>query len=685
MKLFYCLFAYLFFFGSCSTKIEDCFNPGLDSAFCSLQSFSVSYMGSDGTVGNTQLVVNAANGLLSSMSGTITTGTFTTTLNGSVTIAADGGFTYNPPVGVTGNDTFTYDVTDTAGTIQSVNVTLQISDMVWYVQNNAAAAGDGRSHLPFQTLASAASASSAGHTIYIREGDGTVNNQNSGIVLKNNQKLLGQGVALVRLNKILVSATNRPTIGNTTGSGITLASGNEIRGLRVQETTNHAIYSASAVTGLLIDQIEITGTGTATEAGIRLDNFTGTFEVYQSVFDTTKNNIGNAIDLTTLNNNTLTAIIAQNVFNGSSASGNMSDAVKVTVGTGSGTGTQNVRVIENTITTLQGGTSQVGVHMIANNDSSPDILIDGNSITSTSDQGILFQGNNSSTPRIDVINNSVTNSTGIGVNVRINNGSTGNSEIFNNTVSNTSTQSMHVRASGTGNMTSDINNNTISSTTNTALIVINSGSGTNTNYNVRNNTITGSASHGFEVAFTSTAGGGSTCSRLTGNNVSGLTPTVSHYRTNQEGGSSQSLEDTVGGSASVNAYVQAANTGFTAFNHVNAAPTLVASGTCTQLANLRPRISDIGNQSVASSSSLTGIAFTVTDVQDTDANLTVSVDTSDQTLVPNANITINHLGGNSRSLDITPASGLTGAALIIVSVTDSGGLVSMEVFKLTVT
>ena len=66
---------------------------------------------------------------------------------------------------------------------------------IWYVKNDAVA-GDGRSSTPFNTLAAAVAASAANDWIYVFTGDGTTIGQNAGALLKNGQRLIGQGVAL---------------------------------------------------------------------------------------------------------------------------------------------------------------------------------------------------------------------------------------------------------------------------------------------------------------------------------------------------------------------------------------------------------------------------------------------------------------------------------------------------------
>ena len=86
-------------------------------------------------IGNTRMTVSAANGVLVNdfdPDGTtptavpITNGN--TTQGGKVTLLADGSFTYDPPVGYTGPDTFTYQATDGSKTDNgTVTITLTVS------------------------------------------------------------------------------------------------------------------------------------------------------------------------------------------------------------------------------------------------------------------------------------------------------------------------------------------------------------------------------------------------------------------------------------------------------------------------------------------------------------------------------------------------------------------------------
>ncbi len=177
-----------------------------------------------------------------------------------VTIATDGKFTYLPPAGVT-SDSFTYRVVDKAGLFTTGTVSITLLGRVWYVKNNQTPGGLGRSTDPFDTLSEARTASSAGDTIYVFYGSGNTTGQDAGIMLKNNQRLIGAGVALtvpVQVNggpnpTPLLAAGLMPLIKNAAGSGVSIVSGSaEVSGLNI------------AATGSAIDATYSTGGGTLT-------------------------------------------------------------------------------------------------------------------------------------------------------------------------------------------------------------------------------------------------------------------------------------------------------------------------------------------------------------------------------------------------------------------------------------
>jgi Bacterial Ig domain len=227
-------------------------------------------------------------------------GTIATASGGTVTLNADGSFTYLSAPGFTGTDSFEYTVTDGIDTAPGT-VTVEAPTRVWYVSNAADAPGDGRDASPFATLKQAESASAEGETIFVLAGDGTTIGYDEGIVLKAGQALTGQGVAAdvtASLNGqtvVLLAAGSSPTVARTSpGTTIALASNNTVQGLNVTSVdgagiagsgigafTAGAIGFVSANGGAAVDLEN--GTASATfgslssngGAGVRLVNVGG--------------------------------------------------------------------------------------------------------------------------------------------------------------------------------------------------------------------------------------------------------------------------------------------------------------------------------------------------------------------------------------------------------------------------
>ncbi len=111
---------------------------------------------------------------------------------------------------------------------------------VYHVDNTADVAyGNGTVETPFATLLDAENASAADDIIFVQEGDGTTHGMDRGIVLKDGQLLLGDGVRhLIPIQNgqyhILCNDLdgNRPRITNVGGNDVvTLANRNTVRGL----------------------------------------------------------------------------------------------------------------------------------------------------------------------------------------------------------------------------------------------------------------------------------------------------------------------------------------------------------------------------------------------------------------------------------------------------------------------
>jgi len=208
---------------------------------------------------------------------------------GTVTVANNGGFTFLPPVGYQGPDTFTYTISDGFGGSNTATVTLTIGNMVWYV-NNAGANGDGRQTSPFNSLTPVNGASANGDYIYVFQGSG---NYTAGIALKNSQQLIGAGDALVVGDTTIYAAGTRPTILAGSGSSVGLASDNIVHGLNIGSANGRAFTGAS-VGNLVISNAIASAVG---DRAISLS--TGTVNVTLDSVSST-NSADNGINLTGL-------------------------------------------------------------------------------------------------------------------------------------------------------------------------------------------------------------------------------------------------------------------------------------------------------------------------------------------------------------------------------------------------
>ncbi|MCA9923000.1 MAG: cadherin-like domain-containing protein, partial [Anaerolineales bacterium] len=316
---------------------------------------------------------------------------------GAVAMQIDGTFTYLPPLGYEGTDSFTYTVTDGVLT-QTATVNLTVTDVVWYIDNTAAGGGDGRSQTPFNSLANFRTAQASagandpetGDYIFIHEGTGDSTNLTGGITLLNDQQLIGQGVDLIVGGHTLVPAAANPIITNAAGNGINLAGNNTIRGLTIDST------SLSGITGSNVGNL--------------------------TVSDTAVTNAGRLA--VALANGTLNAAFTALSSNGSSSRGinldNVSGSFTVSGNTTiTGTGTEALRVVNSGSLTADFGNTTItnagtdGVNLTGNVGSS--FTFDTLSITTTGGSGLV--ADNSGTVNINDTGTTITAVAGAAVDI----------------------------------------------------------------------------------------------------------------------------------------------------------------------------------------------------------------------------------------------------------------------------
>jgi hypothetical protein len=219
---------------------------------------------------------------------TITAFDATSVNGGTVTMTASGvgigQFTYNPPAGFRGSDTFTYTISNAHGS-STATVQLTISGMIWFINNAAASNGDGRLSSPFNALASFEAINDGGtkhgqngDTIFLYTGSSSYT---GGVTLRAGQFLIGQGASasIASISGLTppFASPSLPTTGGTNatltnagGAGVMLASGNTLNGLTVSGTIG------AGITGTGVNTLTVDATVSVTNAGGDALSLTGT-------------------------------------------------------------------------------------------------------------------------------------------------------------------------------------------------------------------------------------------------------------------------------------------------------------------------------------------------------------------------------------------------------------------------
>jgi uncharacterized repeat protein (TIGR01451 family) len=249
--------------------------------------------------GNLSIAVPAGSGVLANdylglnPVATITASDTTSANSGTVAVAADGSFTYEPAAGFRGADTFTYTLSNSTGSSVGT-VTINVSNMVWFINNASTCASNcnGRFSHPFTTLAAfqaindgATNHAKSGDAIFIYQGSG---NYTGPLTLLSNQRLTGQGDSLnsttlgftpaPATNVTLPSATAKPTLTGT----LTLASGVTALAIDLNTGASTGLAGSGGLTGVTVGDAPPTTTNgftvtTTTGTAVSLNNVGGTF------------------------------------------------------------------------------------------------------------------------------------------------------------------------------------------------------------------------------------------------------------------------------------------------------------------------------------------------------------------------------------------------------------------------
>ncbi len=378
-------------------------------------------------VGNVRIQPNAAQGLLTNdfnpdngnATGITASGPVTSTQGGNVTVNADGSFSYNPAAGFAGTDTFTYTLTVTAtGKTDTATVTLNVgngtatpgTNVIWFIDDNAAPGGDGRLTTPFNCFVgagcfSAVAADDPGDAIFLYDGAYI-----GGYSLLANQKLVGQGAGatLASLAGVTVQAysdalpaTNgnpdnvtMTTVAAATNALTVSAGGILLRGFTIGSTTGAKILGSSFGTltagNTTTPDLKLNGAGQA------LNLTTGTFaatSAFTSVATTSSGTQGI----------TFAGVAGTVAFGSTAVSGATLQGILI------GTTTANINFGNTTVT---GGTDAISLQ---NNSSGTRTF---GSVTTSGNTGIGFSHTAAGGTTTVTGATSITNPGGIGISIQ---------------------------------------------------------------------------------------------------------------------------------------------------------------------------------------------------------------------------------------------------------------------------
>ena len=238
-------------------------------------------------------------------------------VHGSVTLNQDGSFSYDPPPGFTsGVDTFTYRVSNSGPLSNLATVTVNVSDVLWFVCSSCGGTSVGTLLNPFTSIGAFGAANvgtspapQPGARVYIRSG--TYSAANDTLTLRDGQEVTGQGVAA---SSVITPAPDSnpafaalvagasPVLAPQAGDAIDLASNNTVRFVDVGSTAPGAAHlSGSAIGTLTLNNVNLGTLPSATGRPLALSN--GSFSapsVTLATLNSTGSSGGAAVSLTNL-------------------------------------------------------------------------------------------------------------------------------------------------------------------------------------------------------------------------------------------------------------------------------------------------------------------------------------------------------------------------------------------------
>lgn len=359
-----------------------------------------------------------------------------TSQGGTVTLSSDGGFTYDPPAGYNGDDTFSYTLNDNdgEGNTDTATVTITVSGMIWFIDENAAATGDGRLSNPFSTLAAF---QGLNNNIGNNPGDGdsiflyeSAQDYTGGVTLREGQRLIGQdattGLAALAGVTVPAFSASLPSMNsgvgsiarivNTGGNGVALGVNSRVHGVTLGNASGTALVASSAGT-IQVSDVIVNTTG----AGISISStVVGTGSGFTSVNSTGGVNGISLVSVTgdiPFGSGALSAH-SGNAFNVSGGSGNLSYSGSITRTSATGSAVNIVNRTGTGTVNLSGAISATnanGVTMTGNSSGTTVNIAGGVTVSSGANPAFIATGGG--TINVTGSSNTLATSTGTALNV----------------------------------------------------------------------------------------------------------------------------------------------------------------------------------------------------------------------------------------------------------------------------
>ncbi len=258
-----------------------------------------------------------------------------------------------------------------------------------FVNNTSSSLGTFES--PYPNLATAETNSSPHGVIYVFPGDGTTSGMDAGVTLQDYQRLWGSAVTQMlpssqgmiaipaQSSGVSAGATVLPIISNAMGDVVTLANGNEVSGLFLQNVGTTSAISCSGKTNATVLNCTMAGANAEGHRGIYAIDLGGTLLVDNCFFN--QNICG--MELSNTTTNLQTSILNSN-FGGGSAS---NSSVQWTL---SGSSEGNLLAQGNTIVSYYAGISVTSAAPFTG-------TVNNNDITAGSGAGVYFNTTDSQT------------------------------------------------------------------------------------------------------------------------------------------------------------------------------------------------------------------------------------------------------------------------------------------------